>query len=80
MSEIILKVGKKGEIFTTKQLREKAKIRAGGKVRAAIKDDKVTIEVLPSIEDLLQSPILLLNAEKAERLSEEAQRDEGIFG
>lgn len=80
MSEIILKVGKKGEIFTTKELRKKAKIRVGGKVRVAVKDDKVTIEAVPLIEDLLRSPVLIVGVKKTERLSEKAQRDEGIFG
>lgn len=80
MSEEVLKVGKRGEIFTSKELRVEAKIRAGGRVKAKVVDDKLVIESIPSIEELLSHPVLTISARKAERLSEEAQREEGIYG
>ena len=80
MSEEVLKVGKRGEIFTSKELRVEAKIRVGGRVKARMVDDKLVIESIPSIEELLSHPVLTISARKAERLSEEAQREEGIYG
>ena len=80
MSEMILKVGKKGEIFTSKELRNRAKIKEGGKVKATVVDNKLIIEPVPSIEDLLQNPILSITVKKAEKLSEEMQKEEGLYG
>ena len=36
MSEVTLKVGKKGEIFTNADLRKKANIKQGSKVKARV--------------------------------------------
>ncbi len=80
MSEETLKVGKRGEIFTSKELRRKAKIRGGGKVRATVVNDRLIIESIPSIEELIQSPKLTIKAKNAELLSEEAQMEEGAYG
>ena len=80
MSEVILKVGRKGEIFTRKELRSRAKIKEGGKVKATVVDNKLIIEPVPSIEDLLQNPILSITVKKAENLSEEMQKEEGLYG
>jgi bifunctional DNA-binding transcriptional regulator/antitoxin component of YhaV-PrlF toxin-antitoxin module len=80
MSEKVLKVGKKGEIFTSKELRASAKITEGGKVKARVVDNKLIIESIPSIEELLANPVLAIGVKRAERLSEEAQRKEGIYG
>lgn len=80
MSEKVLKVGKRGEIFTSKELREGARIKEGGRVKAKVVGDKLVIESIPSIEELLNNPVVSLSARKAERLSEEAQREEGIHG
>ena len=80
MSEIVLKVGKKGEIYTSKELREKTGIRPGGLVRAVVEGRKLIIESIPSIEDLVKEAVVELTPEEAERLSEEAQEEEGIYG
>ena len=80
MSENILRVGKKGEIYTNKKLREKTGIRPGGYVRAIIKDGKLVIEGLPSIEELLEETFVELTPEEAEALSEKAQKEMGIYG
>ncbi len=76
----MLKVGKRGEIFTNKKLRSKAKIRAGGKVRAIIQDHKLIIEPIPSIEEILRNPVLTITTKRAEELSEEMQREEAVYG
>ncbi len=80
MSESILKVGKKGEIYTNKDLREKMGIRKGGKVRAIIEGKKLVIEAIPSLEDMLQNPVIHISVEEAERLSEEAQKEDNVYG
>jgi len=81
LSEITLKVGKKGEIFTTKALRKRANIREGGKVTAKISKNKVIIEPVLSIEELLTRPPLgTLTPREAEKLSEQMQKEEGIYG
>ncbi len=76
MSETLLKVGSKGEIFTTKALRREAKIRKGGRVRATVTGTKLILESLPSIEEILQNPVLKIRVDEAEKLSEEAQKEE----
>ena len=80
MSEVVLKVGKRGEIYTSKELREKVGIRPGGLVRAVVEGRKLIIEPIPSIEDLLKEAVAELTPEEAEELSEEAQREEGVYG
>lgn len=80
MSDKLLKVGRKGEIFTDKELRERAKIREGGKVRAIFESGRLIIEPVPSLEDLISSPVMEITVEEAERMSEEAQREEGVHG
>ncbi|MDG6996916.1 MAG: hypothetical protein JRN52_13430 [Nitrososphaerota archaeon] len=79
MSEITLKVGKKGEIFTSAELRKRAKIKEGGKVKATVVDEKLVIEAIPSIEDLLKNPVVRLTTKQAEKLNEQAQKEEGLF-
>ena len=80
MSESILKVGKKGEIFTTAEIRKKAKIREGAKVSARVVGNKLLIEPLTSIEEILGRPVVKLTTKEVEELSEEAQKEEGIYG
>ncbi len=80
MSEVVLRVGKKGEIYTSKELREKVGIRPGGLVRAVVEGRRLIIEPIPSIEDLLEEAVIELTPGEAEELSEEAQREEGVYG
>jgi bifunctional DNA-binding transcriptional regulator/antitoxin component of YhaV-PrlF toxin-antitoxin module len=80
LSEDTLLVGKKGEIYTDEALRRKAGIRKGGRVRAIVEDGKLIIEPVPSIEELILSPLVTVSPKKAEELSEEAQKEEGVFG
>lgn len=80
LSEITLKVGKKGEIYTNKELREKVGIKEGGNVRVTIEGSKLVIEAIPSLEDMLLNPVISISVEEAERLSEEAQKEEDTYG
>lgn len=80
-SEATLRVGKKGEIFTSADLRKRAKIKEGGKVRANVIGDKLIIEAIPSIEDILRRPpIMHTTTKEIEKVSEEIQKEEGIYG
>ena len=50
-------------------------IRKGGRVKATVLDGKLIIEPIASVEDMIRSsPLSLTSAEKAEKLSEEAQK------
>lgn len=81
MSETSLKVGKKGEIFTNYVLRKQANIKEGGRVKASVVDNKLIIQAIPSVEELVQRPPLLRTTTKAiEKASEEIQKEEGIYG
>ncbi len=80
MYEAILKAGKRGEIYTNKKLREIVGIKEGGKVRAVVKEGKLIIEPIPSIEDLIKKPVVKITVEEAEKISEEAQREAGVYG
>ncbi len=80
MSEIILRVGKKGEIYTTRKVREKLGIRENSFVGAYIVEDKLIIKPILSVEEKIKRHIVEISPEEAEKLSEEAQREEGVYG
>jgi len=77
---VILKVEKKGEIYTSKEVREKVGIKEGGRVRAIVEKGKLIIEPIPTIEEVIKESIIELSPEEAEKLSEEIQKEEGIYG
>jgi len=80
MVEALLKVGRRGEIYTTKELREAVGIRPGGWVRAYVEDGKVVVEPAPTIEDLIERSLAKLSPEEAEELSLEVQGEVGVGG
>jgi len=81
MSEdIILRVGKRGEIYTTRKVREIVGIREGGLVKATIEDNKLIIEPIPSIKELLEDVVMEVEPGEAERISEEMQKEANIYG
>jgi len=80
MSEAILVVGTRGEIYTDEKLRRATGIRKGSRVRATVTQGRLVIEPLPSLEDLLKHHVVTIGADDAERLSEGAQKEEGVFG
>jgi bifunctional DNA-binding transcriptional regulator/antitoxin component of YhaV-PrlF toxin-antitoxin module len=80
-SEKTLKVGRKGEIFTSSDLRKRANIKEGGKVKASVVGTKLVIEAIPSIEELLREPpVIRTKTREIEKISEEIQKEEGIYG
>ena len=80
MSEAILTVGNKGEIYTSDALRKKVGMRKGGKVRARVSGDRLIIEPIPTLEELVKAPIVTIGADEAEKLSEKTQKEEGAYG
>jgi bifunctional DNA-binding transcriptional regulator/antitoxin component of YhaV-PrlF toxin-antitoxin module len=81
LSETILKVGKKGEIYVTKKIREKVGIVKDSFVKVLIKDGKPIIEPIQKIENLIkEKKIIELNPQEAEKISEEMQKEENVYG
>jgi len=81
LSETILKVGKKGEIYVTKELRKKVGIVEDSFVKVLVKDGKLIIEPIPRIEDLIkEKKIIELTPQEAEKISEEMQKEENVYG
>ena len=79
--EVVLRVGRKGEIYTTRELREKAGIRENGLVRAMVLEGKVVLEPIPTVEELLgEEAVVRVSPEEVERLSVEVQRERGVYG
>ena len=55
-------------------------MRKGGKVRARVSGDRLIIEPIPTLEELVKAPLVTIGADEAERLSEKAQKEEGAYG
>ena len=80
-SEEVLVVGNRGEIYTNDELRMKVGMKKGGKVRARVSGNRLVLEPLPSLKDvLLAAPLVVMTAQEAEELSEEAQKEAGAYG
>ena len=71
-SEVTLKVGKKGEIFTSADLRKRTNIKEGGKVKATVVGNKLIVEAVPSIEEILKLPPIIRTTTK--RSKEQANK------
>jgi AbrB family looped-hinge helix DNA binding protein len=76
MPEYFLKLGKKGEIYIPKEIREKLEIREGMRLKAKIEDNKLIIESLPSVESILNKERKIkLSPKDVEKISEEIQSE-----
>jgi len=71
---------KKGEIYTSKEIRQKVGIKEGGRVKAIVEEGKLIIEPILAIEEIIKRHVIELSLEEAEKLSEEVQKEEGIYG
>ena len=54
--KIELKVGKRGEIYTTREVREKTGITPGGEVIASIEQGRLILRPKPTVVTLLKKP------------------------
>jgi len=77
---IEVKIGKRGEIYTTREIREKTGLAAGGKAKARIEGGKLVIQPKPSALSLLDKPRVAAKpvtpkemAEHRRELSEEVE-------
>ena len=78
MNSIIkLKVGSKGEIFTTKEVRELIGLKPSSEVIAILTKDGLLIKPKKSLKSFLKNckTLLKINIEDFEKLSEEIQRE-----
>ena len=73
-----MKVGSKGEIYTTKELREKVGIKRNSRVKATVREGKLIIEPIPTIEEVIRSRVIELTPSEAEELSVKVQREAGL--
>lgn len=74
MIEEKLKVGKKGEIFTTKRIREALGLKPDTYVLASVVKDKLIIRKIPDLDELLNNFYAEVNWDEVEKLSEKMQR------
>ncbi|AKV73349.1 MULTISPECIES: AbrB/MazE/SpoVT family DNA-binding domain-containing protein [Metallosphaera] len=76
MEKYRVRVGKKGELYLPKALRQKTRIKVNSEVEVRIERDRIIIDVIPSLEDLLSKrKTVKLTPEEFEEISEEVQRE-----
>ncbi len=78
MPEIILRDSKR-RIYT-KEVRGKLGIKKGGFVKTYIVDGKLVIKPIESVEERLRENLVKLSLREVERLSEEVQKEIGVYG
>ena len=75
MFEEKLKIGKKGEIFTTKKIRETLGLHPNIYVLASVTRDKLIIRKIPNLDELLNNFYAEVSWEEIEKLSESMQKE-----
>lgn len=71
MSEVVeLKIGKRGEIYTTREVREKAGLIPGEKALAKVEEGRLIIQPKPTVISLLKKPRVNIKPVTSEELSE----------
>ena len=65
-----IKIGKRGEIYTTHEIREKTGLTPGGKAIAKIEEGKLIIQPKPTALSLLEKPRINAKPITPEELSE----------
>jgi len=80
MSETVeLKIGKRGEIYTTRDLRRRAGLFPGGKATARVEGDELIIRSKPTALILLEKPRVNLEPISPRELSQlRKELSEGI--
>ncbi len=74
--ERISRVGKRGELYPPKELREAAKIRPGSNVIFRVVGDKLEVESIPSLIDLLNmKPIAKITLKEFEDFRSKLSRE-----
>jgi hypothetical protein len=52
----------------------------GAKVKASVVGEKHVIETITSLEEIVKHPIVRATTKEIEQVSEEIQKEEGIYG
>jgi len=74
MNEEKLKIGKKGEIFTTKKIRKTLGLKPDTYVLASVIGDKLIIRKIPNLDELLNDFYTETSWDEVEKLSEKIQK------
>ncbi|MEA1868884.1 MAG: hypothetical protein U9N09_01840 [Euryarchaeota archaeon] len=64
MAEYVLRVGKKGELYTPKKMRSQIGMRPGNEFVAVIAGEKVILEKRKTIVDLLEEDVIATVSEE----------------
>lgn len=68
-------VGKKGEIYIEKRIRELAGLRPGDDLVVFVRDHELVVRRIPRLSDILgKKALAVIDVEEIERISEEEQR------
>jgi len=71
MSESVeLKIGKRGEIYTTQEIRKKTGLVPGGRAKAMIEENKLIVSPKPTALALLKKPRINTKPISPEELSQ----------
>ncbi len=68
-----LKVGKKGEIYISKRIRELLGLKPDSYVVASVREDKLIIQKIPDLKELLSNYYAEVSWEDVEKLSMKMQ-------
>ena len=76
----IVKIGGKGEIYTSKKIRLESGLKPGYYARVAVEDGLIIVRPIRKIEDLIKDPVDSITIKEAEELSLAAQKEAKIYG
>lgn len=69
------KVGSKGELFIPKKIREKLGLKPGKKVKYKIEEERLIVEPIESIEDILKKePKITIDIEEFHKFRKELSK------
>lgn len=72
--EVLTKVGKKGEIYTTRRLRRFTGLLPGTRILLRASKTGLLVERIAAVEELIKDCFVEVTPEEAEELSKEAQK------
>lgn len=74
-TEVLGRAGKRGELYPPKAMREALGIHPGSKIIFRLAGDKLEVETVPSLEDLLKmDPVASITLEEFEAYRSELSR------
>ena len=79
ISEIIVKIGKKGEIYFPVKFRRALGLKPGDKVKIRVEKGRIVIEKKKDVLDLLGDYVFEIDIDEVEKISEEIQKEAGLL-